>query len=318
MAAKSYHRLLIFVSLVLLATAVFSPWLAALWEYVIDRHPEWQEYRYPFSRIFDRFFMISGIILFFAFRRRLGIESLRHYGLGPFRQGYPDFVRGFLLALGSLVALALLMTLANIFTPYLRLSAAVSLERILKALLAAITVGFLEEFFFRGMIFKGLREDWHLPGALIVTNVFYSAIHFVRPFEKKPLSGIEPWAGLHYLIHSFEPFLDLSAVLPGIFGLFLIGAVLSYAFLRTGSLYLSIGLHAGWVFGLKSLRVFGDYRRAELGWLFGFSEPKLVSGVAGWAGILLVGLFVHAVTRGRRGFRTERDKTAQASPTITQ
>jgi membrane protease YdiL (CAAX protease family) len=72
------------------------------------------------------------------------------------------------------------------------------------------------------------------------------------------LDGIEPLAGFSHLLASFRPFLDPVLLLPGIFGLFLIGLVLSYALIRTGKLYLGIGLHAGWVFSLKTMRVFGD------------------------------------------------------------
>ena len=57
---------------------------------------------------------------------------------------------------------------------------------------------------------------------------------------------------------------------------------------------------AGWVFGIKTIRVYGDYRREDLGWLFGSSEPKLVSGVAGWIAILAVGLLIHWITRNRQ------------------
>ena len=80
---------------------------------------------------------------------------------------------------------------------------------------------------------------------------------------------------------------------------------MSYAFFRTGSLYLSMGLHAGWVFGLKTIRVYGDFRREDLGWLFGSSEPKLVSGVAVWIIILAVGLVIHYLTRHRQNLRIE-------------
>jgi membrane protease YdiL (CAAX protease family) len=137
-------------------------------------------------------------------------------------------------------------------------------------------------------------------GAFVITSLFYSAIHFVKPAEKISLSALDAWAGIRHLVYSFQPFLDPLAFLPGLFGLFLIGIVLSYAFLRTGSLYLSIGLHAGWIFGIKTIRVFGDYRREDLGWLFGSSEPKLISGVAGWLGIVAVGVIVHTMTRNRQ------------------
>jgi hypothetical protein len=79
----------------------------------------------------------------------------------------------------------------------------------------------------------------------------------------------------------------------------LIGIVLSYGYFRTGTLYLSIGLHAGWIISIKTVRVFGDYQTENLGWLFGSSDPKFVSGVATWAGIILVALAVHWITRNR-------------------
>lgn len=85
-----------------------------------------------------------------------------------------------------------------------------------------------------------------------------------------------------------QPFSEALMLLPGIFGLFLIGAVLSYTLARTGNLYLSIGLHAGWIVGLKMSRVFGDFTRENLGLLFGAADPKIIGGVAAWIGILRV------------------------------
>ena len=81
--------------------------------------------------------------------------------------------------------------------------------------------------------------------------------------------------------------------------MFLLGLVLCYAFARTGSLYLSMGLHMGWVFGIKSIKVYGNYTREDLGWFFGSMDPKFVSGVATWLGFLAVALMVHWLTRNR-------------------
>jgi len=226
-------------------------------------------------------------------------------GLHPLRQGYRELVYGFILAGGSFVLLVFAMSVSGVFTPYFRLPLSVSLERASNALLAALAVGLLEEIFFRGLIFKGLLEDWRPPGAFLAANLFYSLLHFVKPSQRITLSGIDPWAGLRHLGYCFEPFLEPSELLPGIFGLLLVGIVLSYAFLRTGSLYLSIGLHAGWIFGLKGMRIFGDYRRGDLGWIFGSSEPKILSGVATWIGILAVGVILHCATRNRQGQRIE-------------
>lgn len=298
---KSYKGILTFLFTAVLLTSLLSPWIAALWNLIIEPTAGWQASPYSFPRIFSRLFMILAVVLFFFCRSLLKIPSSSQLGLQPMAEGYKNLLRGFFVALASLVALGLIMSMSGIFTPYFRLSAAVALERSFKALLAALTVGFLEEIFFRGIIFKGLLEDWRPLGALLATNLFYSGIHFVKPTEKIAYSaGFDPWMGVRHLISSFQPFIEPTMLFPGIFGLFLIGLVLSYAFLRTGSLYLSIGLHAGWVFGLKTIRVFGDYRREDLGWLFGSTDPKLVSGAAGWIIILAVGITIHWMTRNQQ------------------
>jgi len=297
---KSYQRFLLFLLLVLFLTSLLSPWVAALWDSIIEANPGWEEHRYSFSKIFNRLFMVLGITLFLLLRSYLKIDSLTQIGLKPAGQCYRDLLQGFSIALSSLIVLALAMSLFEIFSPYLRLPFSAALERSVKALLTAVTVGLLEEIFFRGVLFRGLLQDLGLKAAFVLSSLFYSAIHFVKPAQRALLESFDPWAGMRHLIYSFQPFLDPLALFPGLVGLFLIGVVLSYAFLRTGSLYLSIGLHAGWIFGLKTIRIFGDYRREDLGWLFGSLEPKLVSGVATWAGILLVGAIVHYVTRGRR------------------
>jgi membrane protease YdiL (CAAX protease family) len=298
---KNYQRLLIFVLLVLGLTALVSPWAATAWDLISGANAAAQEDRIPFSRIFNRFFMISGVLLFFACRSLLMIDSLSQLGLSPRTRAASDVAIGVCLALGSMFVLGFIMSSAQVYEPFFRLSLGESVELYLKAILTGLTVGFLEEIFFRGIIFRGLLEDWKPLPAFVTANLFYSALHFVKPAEQYVLSGIDPWAGFRHLFSTFAPFLEPTEIIPGMIGLLLIGIVLSYAFLRTGTLYLSIGLHAGWIISIKTVRVFGDYQRESLGWLFGSTDPKIVSGVVTWAGILLVGLTVHWITRNRMG-----------------
>lgn len=304
---KSYQRLLIFVMLVLAFTALISPWAATAWNLVSGADALAPDERIPFSRFFDRFFMISGILLFFSCRSLLKIESLSQLGLAPPTRAASDIGCGLGLALGSMFALGLIMSLAGAYQPFFRLSFEESVEQYVKAILTGFTVGFLEEIFFRGIIFRGLLEDLKPAAAFVTANLFYSALHFVKPTDKYFLSGVDPWAGFRHLFSTFAPFLELTEIAPGIIGLLLIGIVLSYAFLRTGTLYLSMGLHAGWVISIKTVRVFGDYQTENLGWLFGSSDPKFVSGVVTWAGILLVGLAVHWFTRNRAGLCAQNE-----------
>ncbi len=295
---KSHQRLLIFMLLVLALTSIISPWLAMGADWFAN---QWSAERYSFSRIFNRTFMISGIVLFFACRRLLRIASFAQLGLVAPREGGRDFLTGWVLAIASMAALGTAMSFAGVFTPYFRLSLSESLSRCASAFFAGISVGFLEEIFFRGILFKGLLEHGKHARAYILANLFYSALHFVEPGEPYYLDHFDPLAGFRHLISTFTPFLDPGAILPGFFGLLLLGMVLSYAFTRTGTLYLSIGLHGGWIFSLKTIRVFGNYTRQDLGWVFGSTDPKIVSGVATWLGILIVLFLAHRLTRGRLG-----------------
>ncbi|MCH6544881.1 MAG: CPBP family intramembrane metalloprotease [Deltaproteobacteria bacterium] len=296
---KSYQRILLFLLVVLFFTALLSPWAAVLWDRFFDAYPQWEKYRFPFSRIFDRTYMALGIILFFAYRPLLRIESMNQMGLQSIRLGYPDLVNGVLLGLASWIILIVAMSSLDVFSPNFTYSLQVSIGRFLTALLSGAAVGILEEIFFRGIIFKGLLEDWKKPFAFVSASLFYSAVHFIKPAKKYFLTDLEPLAGARHVVDSFHHFLDPVSLFPGFFGLFLLGMILSYAFFRTGSLYLSIGIHGGLVFGRQTLNLFGNYDDKDLDWLFGESEPRFMSGVATWMVVLFVGFAVYRITRKR-------------------
>ncbi len=69
----------------------------------------------------------------------------------------------------------------------------------------------------------------------------------------------------------------------------LLGVLLCVAFLRTGSLWLPMGLHAGGIFMIMGIRPFVRYRGPA--WLTGASIFPF-AGVIGMAGLLLLTAFV--------------------------
>ena len=290
---KNYRRLLLFLFIALAVAAVLSPWVAVLWNSVIDSRPK-------FSEIFGGVFIATASVLILSVRSLLRLQFLREAGLGPLGQGYPDLLRGFAVSVASIAVLGLLMSIAGIFTPGFFHTFNDSLRWSVKALMTALMVGFFEEVFFRGMLFKGLLEDTRRATAFAAANLFYAAVHFPKPPEKFAVSGLDPLAGIRFLQQTLQPFLNPAEILPGLIGLFVISLVLSYAFFRTRALYLSIGLHAGWVFALRTMRVYGEFERRDLGWAFGSTDPKIVSGVVTWIGILAVGVVIHFMTRKRR------------------
>ena len=315
---KAYHRLFLFLLASLAITVLLSPWLAISWDRFVNARPALEPYRYSFARIFDRCFLVTSILLFFPCRRFLRIGSAYQIGLAPRTHVASDVATGFFWAVASMALLVALMSIQGIYTPFFRLNFSESTKTIMNGLLSGLGVGLFEEIFFRGIFFKGMMDERKPIRAFFIVNLVYAASHFVHPENEFRLYDHDFWGGLRYLVASFKPFLNLSEVFPGIIGLFLIGLVLSYAVIRTNTLFLSMGLHAGWVFSIKTVRVFGDYRRQDLGWMFGSTDPKIVSGVIAWIGILSVAAVVHGLTRRRSAHSSDRfpeiAKAARESP----
>jgi len=85
-------------------------------------------------------------------------------------------------------------------------------------------------------------------------------------------------------------------------GLFLLGVLLGTAFLKTGRVYFSIGLHASVIVGAKTWRKFAPGAQSAPAWLSGYGRPPLISGAAAW---LITVVMLIAVSRirliGERG-----------------
>lgn len=295
---RIHHRLFIFLAASLAVTCVISPWMSLGADWFAEQWPTLLPDRVPFSQVFNRAFMIAGITMFIVYYRRILLPAeLKHLLTPGAHIAWRNFLVGWALALLSLILLGAAMTAADVFTPYFRVPFGKALSRVAGALSTGVFVGFMEEIFFRGILFLGLRRYGPPLRAYLFANLFYSVLHFVKPGDDYFLQGLDLFAGFRHLLTTFEPFLEPLELLPGIIGLLLLGIVLSYALARTGNLYLSIGLHAGWIFGLRIFRVFGNFTRQDLGWAFGSTDPKIVSGVATWIGILLVAVAISRITR---------------------
>lgn len=106
------------------------------------------------------------------------------------------------------------------------------------------------------------------------------------------------WSGLVLLPHTLEGLMDWQHLVPAFLCLTLAGAWLAPACQRTGNLYFSIGLHAGWIFWLK---FYGFATSAVAGaneWLWG--SPRLINGWLAF-GVLAAGFvaFARATTPPR-------------------
>jgi membrane protease YdiL (CAAX protease family) len=146
---------------------------------------------------------------------------------------------------------------------------------------AAIVFAVLEEILFRGGIFGGLRKTFYWPLALAVSCSIYALVHFLQRTE---LTGPLAWnSGLFLLLRMLDGFADFHALAPGFLNLLLAGILLGIAYQRTGNLYFSIGLNAGWIFWIKTCEALTAIAT------HGGTRPGETAGLVGnWAAFLVL------------------------------
>ncbi len=245
-------------------------------------------FRFPFPRIFDRTVMVALLLTVILFARPLRLRSLLADGFRDLRRNWTDVLRGIAAAI---VVIATLFTCAALAGAH----GGPGLERLYHRfpgyLLQAIAVGIIEEGFFRVFLLGGISTDLGRRGALIVSSAIYSVSHLLRSPARIYLTGFHPAAGLHNLAGSAIQLSDPGTAAPALIGLFLLGLVLGEAFLLAGTVYFSIGLHAGFVLGAKSWPAILTPGVALPYWIAGFGRFPLISSPAAWiAALILIAL----------------------------
>jgi membrane protease YdiL (CAAX protease family) len=195
---------------------------------------------------------------------------------------------GFIVGFGSLLIAALLSIAAGARSFNTGHTLPAIAGHVVNATLAAIVVAMLEELFFRGAIFGALRKsfDWHF--ALFLSSGIYALVHFLK---RPPVPEAVTWvSGLVSLAQMLRGFVEVAQLIPAFFTLLLAGWILGMAFQRTGSLYVSIGLHAGWIFWLKSYGFLTKEQPGASQWLWGTN--KLIDG---WIAVLVLGIVLTSI-----------------------
>jgi uncharacterized protein len=120
------------------------------------------------------------------------------------------------------------------------------------ALATALVVALLEEVFFRGWVLSRFLRRWPAFAAALATSLVYAIPHGFRGSAAP--RGLTPDLGgaLEALRAWGASMGDVSTFGPKILGFTAFGMLLAAARLRTGGLWLGIGIHAGAVFFLEA------------------------------------------------------------------
>jgi len=192
----------------------------------------------PFRRVFDRVLLIVALAGLVPMLRAAGVHSMAELGYGRSPSWGWQVLGGFAVGIFSLGLCAVLL---RQFTDWK--------TNYVGNLLSAVVVGVIEETFFRGGIFGAFRRNCSLGLAVVVSSGIYAVLHFCKPIEPVTVTWLTGFTHLGMIWQNFGTQVNWF----GLVTLVLVGAVLALAFEWTKALYFSIGLHAGWVFMLKTV-----------------------------------------------------------------
>ncbi|HXR25885.1 MAG TPA: CPBP family intramembrane glutamic endopeptidase [Candidatus Binataceae bacterium] len=245
-------------------------------------------FRFPFPRIFDRTVMVTLLAAMLFGSRSMGFGALMREGFARPRENLMRALIGLAISLG---AIAVLFGLAYANGAGAAVSIGALLLRALKFALPALAIGVIEEGFFRAFLLGGMRRDFGPRVALVASSALYSVVHLVRSPAHYYLTGFHPGAGLYNLAASAAQLGHPIIVAPTLVGLFLLGMVLGEAFMATGTVWFSIGLHAGFVLGAKTWPLIAHSGAPISRWIAGPGPVPLIAAPPAWA-IALVLLIV--------------------------
>jgi uncharacterized protein len=291
---KDAAKLLAYFAAVVLAGAILAPVMFWIAQAAAARGIATFLMQFDFESFFHRALLICALLFLWPLLRSLRIRSFNDLKLQRnARRIWPDYGVGWLLAAVPLLFTALALIRIGSFVikntiPWSGLGVVTA---------ASIAVPIIEETFFRGLILGILLRASRPSSAALITSAFFAIIHFLKAPERT--SPTVTWtSGFRSVGNSFSQFADPILLLGAFATLFLIGAILADARLRTASLWLPVGLHSGWIF---ISGIFGKVTRQTTLMLPLLGKNLLVGliplalGLITWALVAL--LFPHANRR---------------------
>ena len=252
-------------------------------------------FRFPFPRIFDRVVMLTQGLALAYYAGPLGVVTLMRQGFGEPRRNALRGLAGFvvvLVSVGVLLALAAILSRGRIPAGALAARAATHLA-------GAVLIGIIEEGFFRAFLLGGMTRDFDRLGALVTSSAVFALVHLARSPARFYVTNFEPTVGIANLESSFSRLACPGNLFPMLLGLFLVGLLLGEAFVLTGRIYLSAGMHAALVLGAKTWPVVGHAGGQLPGWLAGPGPIPMVAAPAAWGLIVVLMVILPGLLRRR-------------------
>ena len=250
------------------------------------------------QKVMPRILMLMLLILLPITLRFSCWRGCRDTGLMAGSRGYPtrrwwkDLLTGFSLGILTLGSGALLVALMGFrfLVPPRGIGAATF--QVLYYLVAAAVVGFLEEVWTRGILFRSLARVFHVWPTAVAISFFFAVGHLLQPdperFDQGPLWETSRAA----LFSMFESLPHVPFVEMRILNLFLMGVLLCLVVHRLGTIWFAAGLHSGWVWIKRLNQDLTDANREVTHSLLWGARSDLTDGLLCTGLLLLLALFI--------------------------
>jgi membrane protease YdiL (CAAX protease family) len=217
---------------------------------------------FDFESFFHRALLLGAIVLLWPLRRALRIKGWRDLELEPNPKWLRDVAIGFVLSGFPVLLCEIFLVQRGLYS----MRPNVSTVALGQALLSAVIVPLIEEALFRGLFLGVLLRAMRPWTANVVSAAIFSIVHFLKAPDQTT-TDVRWFSGFVSLAHSTDQFAQPMLVLAGFTTLLVIGIALAHARLRTRSLWLPIGLHAGWILGNETFSKIARREVVALPWL---------------------------------------------------
>lgn len=208
----------------------------------------------PVHRVMHRIAMLIALIGLVVLTRRLGLSSKEAMGYGVPRQQFLTQ-----LGLGFVAGVALMLPLTALLMGLDIREVKPSfngewLGLIAGGLLTGLTVAFIEETFFRGVLFTAVTRTSSAAAAVIAPSLLYASLHFLGGKLRVPPDEVSWIHGFAVLSKLFERYAEPLTFADSFLALAMLGMLFAILRLRTGAIAACIGLHAAGVAFIAVLR----------------------------------------------------------------
>jgi membrane protease YdiL (CAAX protease family) len=204
--------------------------------------------KYGIQKYFNRSFILCAIAGVLMMRPRFGASGERFVS--------SNFERSSLVCVGLVLgtaAFAVLMAAGFGFSCIAPSGGRALVKVAGKALLAAVVVGYLEEWLFRKHFLNAICHRFGLSVGQVLLAVLFASVHFLKPVAPPAGLEVDGWVGFRLLPMVFHQYSNLTAILGGWLTLFALGMLLSRLAIGSGVIWPAVGVHVAVIFWNKVL-----------------------------------------------------------------